>query len=206
MQPILCELELDKVKVTEKRLYPEFNTHIPPDITPNTRILVVLGINPKEAAPNQDGWFLSELFAFYHMFRGLTKNQIWMHGLDLDRMIAARGMADIQVPDEELQDRFDIPPQSRRASGYLSTLQNTLLSFLSQSWNNAADRRIPATGPGTAVCIQRRPPPTLFLFSPSSIPSILHSSLCLLTYLSEHVFSTTSTSKYTQPDLRISAH
>ena len=78
-------------KANEKRLYPEFNTHTPPDITPNTTILAVLGIDPREAAPNRDGWFLSDFFAFYHMFRGPTKNQIWMHGLDLEELVATHG-------------------------------------------------------------------------------------------------------------------
>ena len=169
MQPIHCELELDKLKVREKRLCPELNTHIPPDITPNTRILAGLGIK-----------FLSDFFAFHYLFRGLTK----------DQLVAARAMADIQVPDEELRDRVDIPPP---------------VSFLSQSLNIAPDRRMPATGSRAAVCIQRRRPPTSFLFSPSPVSPVFHSSLCFLTYLPQHASSTISTSKYTQSDLRISA-
>lgn len=83
------EVLLDKAN--EKRIYPEFNTHTPPDITPHTRVLAVLGIRPREAAPNDDGWLLSDFFAFYHMFRGLTKNQTWMHALDLEDLVAAHG-------------------------------------------------------------------------------------------------------------------
>lgn len=74
-----------------KRSYLEFNTHTPPDITPNTRILAICGIASGEAAPNDDGWILSDFFAFYHLCRGLTEHQTWMHGLDLETLVAAHG-------------------------------------------------------------------------------------------------------------------
>ena len=55
MRSVLREVELDKVKLNNKRLHLEFNTYIPPDITPNTRILAFLGIHPKETA-RKDGF------------------------------------------------------------------------------------------------------------------------------------------------------
>lgn len=69
------------------RQYVEFNTHTPPDITPNTRVIAICGISPEYAAPDDDGWYLSDFFAFYHLFHGLTPNQSWIHGLDLQKLV-----------------------------------------------------------------------------------------------------------------------
>jgi hypothetical protein len=41
----------------------------------------------RSANPVKDGWFLSDLMAFYHLFHGLTENQVWMHCLDLPALI-----------------------------------------------------------------------------------------------------------------------
>ncbi|KAL9013486.1 MAG: hypothetical protein Q9173_001820 [Seirophora scorigena] len=78
-------------KTVARPQYENFNTHTPPDITSKTRILGVCGVQPKNAAPNEDGWFLSDFFAFYHLFRGLTPNQCWMHCLDLGELVTAHG-------------------------------------------------------------------------------------------------------------------
>ncbi|KAL8847472.1 MAG: hypothetical protein Q9221_007498 [Calogaya cf. arnoldii] len=69
------------------RQYDEFNTHTPPDITSNTRIVAVCGIRQDQAAPSDDGWFLSDFFAFHHLFTGLTTNQVWMHCLNLRQLV-----------------------------------------------------------------------------------------------------------------------
>ncbi|KAI4090307.1 MAG: hypothetical protein LQ344_004855 [Seirophora lacunosa] len=78
-------------KTVARPQYEKFNTHTPPDITTKTRILAVCGIQPKNASPNEDGWFLSDFFAFYHLFRGLTSNQCWMHCLDLEELVTTHG-------------------------------------------------------------------------------------------------------------------
>ncbi|KAL8668278.1 MAG: hypothetical protein Q9168_007089 [Polycauliona sp. 1 TL-2023] len=72
---------------TPGRQYEEFNIHTPPDITPNTRIVAVCGIKPVEAGPSDDGWFLTDFFAFHHLLSGLTKHQIWLHCLDLHELV-----------------------------------------------------------------------------------------------------------------------
>lgn len=66
----------------------QFATHVPPDITSNTHVFGVLGIEQKQAMPWKDGWFLSDFFAFWHLLQGTTtKKQTWLHALDLDKLI-----------------------------------------------------------------------------------------------------------------------
>ncbi|KAI4190613.1 MAG: hypothetical protein LQ346_004890 [Caloplaca aetnensis] len=75
-------------RTTVRPQYQSFNMHTPPDITPNTRIIAVCGVPPKDAAPQEDGWFISDFFAFYHLFRGLGKSDCWIHCLDLEGLIS----------------------------------------------------------------------------------------------------------------------
>ncbi|KAL8788895.1 MAG: hypothetical protein Q9213_001418 [Squamulea squamosa] len=70
-----------------KVVYDQFVTRTPPDVTNNTRIVAICGIDQKEASPQEDGWFLSDFFAFYHLLHGLTKHQSWLHCLDLKSLI-----------------------------------------------------------------------------------------------------------------------
>ena len=67
--------------------YEQFITHTPPDITRKTQVIAVLGIY-ENAAPNIDGWFISDFFAFWNIFQGITDNQSWSHCLDLDDLVA----------------------------------------------------------------------------------------------------------------------
>ncbi|EKD17608.1 hypothetical protein MBM_04469 [Drepanopeziza brunnea f. sp. 'multigermtubi' MB_m1] len=62
-------------------------TCVPPDVPKNTRILSFLSIWQSSASPTLDGWFISDFFAFYHLFQNLTPNQTWLHSLDLDSLI-----------------------------------------------------------------------------------------------------------------------
>lgn len=71
----------------EDIVYQKFKTHTPPDITKNTRIIAVLGIDQKNANRKQDGWFLSDFFAFWHLYNNLTSHQVWMHGLQLEPLV-----------------------------------------------------------------------------------------------------------------------
>ena len=64
-----------------------FTTHTPPDVTQNTRIIGVLGILQNDAAPHQNGYFLSDFIAFHHLLRKCTKSQKWLHCLDLGTLI-----------------------------------------------------------------------------------------------------------------------
>ncbi|KAL8830033.1 MAG: hypothetical protein Q9191_001672 [Dirinaria sp. TL-2023a] len=63
------------------------NRLAPPDVTKHTRIVSVLGIEPKWASPRDDGWFLSDFLAFWHVLNRLTSSQTWLHCLDLDKLI-----------------------------------------------------------------------------------------------------------------------
>lgn len=66
----------------------QFATHVPPDITSDTHVFGVLGIEQKFAMPQRDGWFLSDFFAFWHVLNGTTtKKQTWLHALDLEKLI-----------------------------------------------------------------------------------------------------------------------
>lgn len=71
--------------------YTQFTTHTPPDITSNTRIVAVCGTFQKKAMPKVDGWFLSDFFAFYTIFRGMTQHQTWMHCLDIEDLLKVHG-------------------------------------------------------------------------------------------------------------------
>ncbi|KAF6238615.1 hypothetical protein HO173_003121 [Letharia columbiana] len=70
----------------ENKQYEQFNLHTPPDITSKTRIIAVLGIH-QNATPQKDGWFVSDFFAFWNIFQGITENQKWYHCLDLDDLV-----------------------------------------------------------------------------------------------------------------------
>ena len=48
----------------------------------------MLGIHEFPAPEGLDGWFLSDFFAFWHIFQGITDCQTWYHCLDLDDLIA----------------------------------------------------------------------------------------------------------------------
>lgn len=54
---------------------PRFTTHTVPDVTVNTRVVAVVGIQQEWAAPEVDGWFLSDFFAFWNVLKGMTCNQ-----------------------------------------------------------------------------------------------------------------------------------
>ena len=71
-----------------KERYEQFNIHTPPDIIKRTRIIGVLGIVDDPAPTGKEGWFISDFFAFWNIFQGLTDNQNWYHCLDLDGLIA----------------------------------------------------------------------------------------------------------------------
>ena len=48
----------------------------------------MLGIHEFPAPQGEDGWFLSDFFAFWHIFQGITDYQTWYHCLDLDELVA----------------------------------------------------------------------------------------------------------------------
>jgi hypothetical protein len=73
----------------KKITYKRFNTHTPPDVTHKTRIIAILGIDPAKAAPNKDGWLVSDFLAFWHLLHGMTEKQSWFHALDLEALVKA---------------------------------------------------------------------------------------------------------------------
>ena len=73
----------------KKFTYKRFNTHTPPHVTHNSRLIAILGIDPAEAAPNADGWLVSDFLAFWHLLHGMTDKQSWFHALDLEALIKA---------------------------------------------------------------------------------------------------------------------
>ena len=70
------------------REYNQFNLHTPPDITERTRIIAVLGVTEQPAPYGNDGWFVSDFFAFWNIFQGVTERQTWYHCLDIDSLVA----------------------------------------------------------------------------------------------------------------------
>ncbi|KAL1600713.1 hypothetical protein SLS60_007101 [Paraconiothyrium brasiliense] len=55
-----------------------FSARLFPGDIDNTRVLAVCGIPPEDSHPAEDGWFLSDFFAFKHVLSGLGKSQTWM--------------------------------------------------------------------------------------------------------------------------------
>ena len=72
----------------KSREYGQFTLHTPPDITERTRVIAVLGVTEDPAPTGKDGWFVSDFFAFWNIFQGMTENQTWYHCLDLDSLVA----------------------------------------------------------------------------------------------------------------------
>lgn len=71
----------------ENQRYEQFTLHTPPDITGRTRIVAMLGISDDAAPDGDNGWFVSDFFAFWNIFQGITGNQTWYHCLDLDDLV-----------------------------------------------------------------------------------------------------------------------
>ena len=74
-----------------KECYDQFNIHTPPDITSRTRIISVLGVLDDVGPAGDEGWFVSDYFAFWNLFQGYTENQTWYHCLDLDDLVRKHG-------------------------------------------------------------------------------------------------------------------
>lgn len=57
-----------------------FVSQCPPDLSPSARILAICGITDinDDAAPHNDGWFLSDFYLFHHLLKGVGGNQIWL--------------------------------------------------------------------------------------------------------------------------------
>ena len=57
-----------------------FKTRCPPLVTPETIVIAVCGPNDYQqtAAPENDGWFFSDFYLFYHLLRGTAKQQQWL--------------------------------------------------------------------------------------------------------------------------------
>ncbi|KAL8670333.1 MAG: hypothetical protein Q9168_005120 [Polycauliona sp. 1 TL-2023] len=68
-------------------VFTSFNTHAPPDVLPNTRIVAVLGLTPEEAVTPESMWFISDFFAFWNLMHGLTTIQHWFHALDIQSLV-----------------------------------------------------------------------------------------------------------------------
>lgn len=57
-----------------------FVSRCPPDLSPSARILAICGTtdHKNDAAPENDGWFLSDFYLFHHLLKGVGVNQIWL--------------------------------------------------------------------------------------------------------------------------------
>ena len=53
---------------------------ISPNLSPSARTLAVCGVagDDDNAAPDCDGWFLSDFYLFHHILKGVRSNQIWL--------------------------------------------------------------------------------------------------------------------------------
>jgi hypothetical protein len=51
----------------------EFVSHCPPGIQKNARIIAVCGIPYNHASPQEDGWFISDFYLWFHLLQDLSK-------------------------------------------------------------------------------------------------------------------------------------
>lgn len=69
-------------------LYTKFKLHSPPEMTANTRVIALLGVEQEDVLLGKDDWFVSDFFAFWHLLNGLSPHQTWLHSLDFQQLIA----------------------------------------------------------------------------------------------------------------------
>ena len=82
--------DMDKIEAYKDR---EFVTHTVPDIRPNTRVVAICGITDDGdcANPDDDGWFLSDFFAFNYLMKGTCANQKWLSSEDPKALVQKYG-------------------------------------------------------------------------------------------------------------------
>jgi hypothetical protein len=59
------------------RLYREIVTSTPPDITRETRVVAVCGVQQFEAMPSKDGWIVADMMLLYALLGGTSTSQQW---------------------------------------------------------------------------------------------------------------------------------
>jgi len=65
-----------------KFLCPPFVSSSIPPVGKNTIVLGVCGVDLEHAGPEQDGWFLSDFYAFNYLLKDLGACQTWLAGAD----------------------------------------------------------------------------------------------------------------------------
>lgn len=70
-----------------------FVSRYPTDLSPSVRILAICGITDhrNDAAPDRNGWFLSDFYLFHHLFKGVGAHQIWLTSEDPEELIDKYG-------------------------------------------------------------------------------------------------------------------
>ncbi|CAM1507528.1 Fc.00g071690.m01.CDS01 [Cosmosporella sp. VM-42] len=63
-----------------------------PEIYDNTIIVAATHPNIKRGDPKDDGWFLSDFYAFNYLLKGLGSSQIWLTAADPRKLLAAYPM------------------------------------------------------------------------------------------------------------------
>lgn len=67
---------------------PFFSTRTPPVVYEDTYIVAAAHPNSQQANPTEDGWFLSDFYAFNYLFKGLGAGQVWLTAaVSLSRLI-----------------------------------------------------------------------------------------------------------------------
>jgi hypothetical protein len=73
------------------RVDPEFPTHTIPNIHRDSVIIGVCGVTEDDAAPTDDGWFLSNFFAFNYLMKGIGSLQTWLTSVDPSTLLQTHG-------------------------------------------------------------------------------------------------------------------
>lgn len=104
---------------------PTRDTRCPPDVTPRTRAIAILGTDDHDdtsriASPSLgDGWIVSDFYLWLHVLDGMGRNQEWITSMP-PRYLAEKYGQEDEVTDEAVDENFPPKPvQTKWASGFI---------------------------------------------------------------------------------------
>lgn len=126
------EVCMAHAKFAAKRLkvdpvIPTRDTQNAPNVTPQTRVISVLGVDEpsstsRAASPSLgDGWMVSDFYMWLHVLEGMGKDQKWITSMPPDYLVQKYGKQDkvtMEVFDDE-GPQVTKPVQTKWASGFI---------------------------------------------------------------------------------------
>ena len=103
---------------------PNRDTRGPPDVSPRTRVIAVLGVdepssNDNFASPSLgDGWMISDFYLWMHVLAGMGKTQEWMTCLEPAYLVNKYCLEDKTTMEKYEEDELK-PVQTRWSTGFV---------------------------------------------------------------------------------------